>query len=141
MLFSLLKHYFELALTVSRSFTVSPLLYLMVLKTVSPGCGVRASVMLFFSLSHLCSRDSAFRHRNCKSVLSRANKFGFWVYVGIFNLSCVLHGQMISPAFVPHLVELFEYCSEYGPFCATMHCHVTIEIVRKMVYCLFVMVC
>ena len=53
MLFSLLKYYWELfitdpALKVSSSFTVSPLLYLMVLKTFSPGCGVRASLMPFF---------------------------------------------------------------------------------------------
>ena len=53
MLFSLLKHYLELfitdtALKVSRSFTVSPLLYLLVLKTYSPVCGIRASLMLFF---------------------------------------------------------------------------------------------
>ena len=53
MLFSLFKHYLELfipgiALKVSRSFTNSPFLYLMVLKTFSPGCGVRASLMLVF---------------------------------------------------------------------------------------------
>ena len=54
MLFSLLKHYLELYITdtavkVSRSLTVSLLLYLMVLKTISPGCGVRVSLMLFLS--------------------------------------------------------------------------------------------
>ena len=53
MLFSLLKHHLDLTITdtalkVSRSlycFTTS--LYLMVLKTISPGCGVRASLILF----------------------------------------------------------------------------------------------
>ena len=59
MWFSLLKYYLELfitdtALKVSGSFTVSsftdsPLLYLMVLKTISPGCGVQASLMLFWN--------------------------------------------------------------------------------------------
>ena len=55
MLFSLRKHYSELyrtdiALKVSRSCSFSQLLHLMVLKTLSPGCGVRASVMLFLKL-------------------------------------------------------------------------------------------
>ena len=50
MLFSLLKHYLDTdtVLKVSQSvycFTTS--IYLMVLKTISPGCGVRASLMLF----------------------------------------------------------------------------------------------
>ena len=54
MLFSLLKHYLDLyitdtALRVSDLSAVSLLLYLMVLKTISPGCGVKASLMLFFS--------------------------------------------------------------------------------------------
>ena len=62
MLFSLLKHYLELcttdtALKVSRSFTVSPLQYLMVLKTFSPGCGVQASLMLFYSTALKGFRD------------------------------------------------------------------------------------
>ena len=55
MLFSLLKHYLDLyisdtALKVSRSLTlctVSLLLYVMVLKTISPGGGAWASLMLF----------------------------------------------------------------------------------------------
>ena len=52
MLFSLLKHYLELyitdtALKVSLSCTVSLLLCLMLLKTISPGCGVLAPLMLF----------------------------------------------------------------------------------------------
>ena len=53
MLFSLLKHYLDTdtALKVSQSdivlCTVSLLLYLMVLKTISPGCGLRVSLMLF----------------------------------------------------------------------------------------------
>ena len=51
MLFSLLKHHLDLnitdtALKVSRS--ISLILYLMVLKTISPDCGVRAFLMLFF---------------------------------------------------------------------------------------------
>ena len=54
MLFSLLKHYLELYITdtaqiVSRSLYFLLLLYIMVLKTISPGCGVRASLMLFFA--------------------------------------------------------------------------------------------
>ena len=55
--FLIFRHYFlclniidlyitDNALKVSRS--VSLLLYLIVLKNVSPGCGVQASVMLFF---------------------------------------------------------------------------------------------
>ena len=65
MLFSLLKHCLELFITdtvlkVFRSFTVSPLVYLMVLKTFSPGCGVWASLMLLFCLVHL---ESVFRWR------------------------------------------------------------------------------
>ena len=52
MLFSILKHYLDLyvsdtELKVSQSCTVSVLLCVMVLKTISPGCGVRASLMLF----------------------------------------------------------------------------------------------
>ena len=62
MLFSLLKHYLELyitdtALKVSRSCTVSLLLYVMVLRTVSPGCGVRASLMLFFISRRALARE------------------------------------------------------------------------------------
>ena len=54
-LFSLLKHYLDLyiidtALKISRSLYCSLLLYLMVLKTISPGCWVRASLMLFFTV-------------------------------------------------------------------------------------------
>ena len=53
MLYSLLKHYLELfitdiALKVSRSFTVSPLLYLMVLKTFFPrlwGKGISNAIL------------------------------------------------------------------------------------------------
>ena len=53
-IFSLFKRYVDLyitdtALKVSRSLYVSLLLYVMVLKTVSPRCGVRASLMLFLS--------------------------------------------------------------------------------------------
>ena len=36
--------------------TVTLLLYLMVLKNISPGCGVRASLMLFFYLLFLIGR-------------------------------------------------------------------------------------
>ena len=45
MLFPLLKYFWELEY--SNLCTVSLLLYLMVLKTVSPGCGVQVSLMLF----------------------------------------------------------------------------------------------
>ena len=53
MLFSLLKNHFDLNITDTalKYLDISPvslLLYLMVLKTISPGCGVRASLMLFF---------------------------------------------------------------------------------------------
>ena len=40
----------DTALKVSRSLYFLTLTYLMVLKTISPSCGVRASLMLFFSL-------------------------------------------------------------------------------------------
>ena len=53
MLFSLLKHHLDpnitdTALKVSRVCTVSLLLYLMILKTISPGRAVRASLMLVY---------------------------------------------------------------------------------------------
>ena len=53
LLYSLLKHYLGLYITdtapkVSDICTVPLLLYLMVLKTISPGCGVQASLMLYF---------------------------------------------------------------------------------------------
>ena len=40
----------DTAQKVSRSCTVSPLLYLMVIKTFLPGCGVWASLMLFLKI-------------------------------------------------------------------------------------------
>ena len=55
MLFSLFKHYLELYITdtaveVSRDlYYFTTYSYLMVLKTISPGCGVRASLMLFLN--------------------------------------------------------------------------------------------
>ena len=61
MLFSVLTHYLDLyitdtALKVSQSLYFSLLLYLMVLKTISPGCGVRVSLMLFLCdiMASLC---------------------------------------------------------------------------------------
>ena len=56
MLFSLFKHYLDLyvtdtALKVSRSlYCFTPFVYLMVLKTISQGCGVRASPVLFCNI-------------------------------------------------------------------------------------------
>ena len=52
-LFSLFKHYLDLyitdtALKVSRSLYCSLLLYVMVLKIISPDCGVQAPLMPFF---------------------------------------------------------------------------------------------
>ena len=49
-LFSLPKHYLDLYITATALCTVSLLLYLMVLKTISPGCGVRASLMLILNI-------------------------------------------------------------------------------------------
>ena len=49
MLFSLLKHYLDTALKVSQS-VYCFITYLMVLKTIFQGCGVRASLMLFLSV-------------------------------------------------------------------------------------------
>ena len=64
MLFSLLKHYLELYVT-DTAVKVSTgrslyckllLLYFIALKTISPGCGVRASLMLLFSISFSLKR-------------------------------------------------------------------------------------
>ena len=59
MLFSVLKHCLDLyisgtALKVSQTCTVSLFLYIMVLKTFFPGCGVWASLLLFLIMSSLC---------------------------------------------------------------------------------------
>ena len=48
MLFSLLKYYLDTD-TALKVCTVALFLYLMVLKIISPGCGVWASLMLFFN--------------------------------------------------------------------------------------------
>ena len=55
MLFSLLKHHFDLNITDTDLCIVSLLLYLMVLKTISPGCGVRVSDAIFFLLDVIFS--------------------------------------------------------------------------------------
>ena len=65
--YSLLKHYLELCITdnalkVSQSPYCFTTLDLMVLKTISPGCGVRASLMLFLMLQLNSSADSFWDH-------------------------------------------------------------------------------
>ena len=72
MLFSLLKHYLELYIT-DNALKVSPSLYCFTtsishgVKIISPGCGVRASLMLFplfsmiFSIIFLSARQDLMR--------------------------------------------------------------------------------
>ena len=72
MLFSLIKHYLDLYISdPAESFhifcTVSLLLYFMVLKTISPGCGVRASLMLFLALAHIIKESSTQQDHGTKS--------------------------------------------------------------------------
>ena len=61
MLFSLLKHYLNLHISdtaLSVLWCVSLLLYIMVLKTISPGCGVQASLMLFLYIPNVLELTS-----------------------------------------------------------------------------------
>ena len=85
MLFSLLKHYLDLyisdtELKYSSLCTVSLLLYVMVLKTISPGCGVRASLMLFlFFILFIFSGVLGTTELGAQSVLLQLDSVWFQV--------------------------------------------------------------
>ena len=78
----------DTALKVSRSCTVSLLLYLMVLKTISPGCGVQASTMQFLCqltcqsadiMSSLCGVVVRVRVNNLFSKTTRPRDMLFFL--------------------------------------------------------------